>query len=128
MEKSYQDIVKEVKEKNPSMSHKDVQSTASEIYKTAVEAAKASGELTKTPVIPAASPAAVKQTNDQHLADAIDAAIRAKGVDQNNIMLVARAYDPNFVMVKDGMDGVNTKVHLEGTCRVPASGHYLVFL
>lgn len=126
--KTYKEIVSDVQAKNPGLSMKDVQIAASEIFQQAKKAADEAKEFTKPPVIPAQNPGFVKQAQNANLADAVDAAIRVKGIDQHNIMSVARAFDPNFVMVKGERDGVNTKCWLEGPCRVPASGHYLIFL
>jgi len=126
--KSYAAILADVKQKTPGLSHIDAQIAASEIFKQAKSDYEASKEFTKPPVIPAAQNKAVNLSDNTQLADAIDAAIRAKGIDKNNIMSIARTYNPDFVLVKGEKHGVNTKCWLEGPCRVPANGHYLLFL
>lgn len=132
--KTYKEIVDDVKAKNPSLKMKDVQTIASGIFKQAKIASDEAKELTQTPVINAAAqptPAQTKANLDSNLSDAVDAAIRENirktGSNKHVILNTGKNFNPDFYLVKGEKVGVNTKCWLEGPCRVPASGHYLIF-
>lgn len=121
--KTYPEILKEVKEKNTTMSHHDAQKTASTIFRELKEeeAKKDSG-----PKDPPKTES--KKADDLALSNKIEAEIRGDKhlYDKNKIIGVGRRYG-DFKFVEDGKDGVNTLVFLQGPVRVPAKGHFKIF-
>jgi hypothetical protein len=129
--KTYKEIVDDVKAKNPSLNFKEIQIAASEIFKAAKIATDAAAELTKPPVIPAhlpGTPQEVKANIDKNLSEAVDAAIRKEGINRHSLINISHRYNADFHLVLDGKQGVNTKCHLDGPCRVPENGYYLIYL
>lgn len=126
--KSYAEILADVKKSNPSLKQADAQIAASQIFKEAKKEWDKANISSGTPVIPKLK--VTQSQTDSGLAAAIDNAIREVGIDQHNIILVARRFSPDFSIVWDGKapDGVNTLCHLEGPCRVPESGNYTVYI
>ena len=126
--KTYQEILKEVKEKNAEMSHKDAQKAASTIFREAKVAEEKEKEQA------GGEPGAGDETKDTPkidtaLADKIEAAIRGHehNYDKNKIMQVANSFG-DFKLIEAGKDGVNTLVYLDGPTRVPAAGYFKIFI
>lgn len=122
--KSYQDILSEVKAKNPDIKMQDAQKAASAIFKTQKDAQDKNPKF--VPPVIKANP--ISSNNQSVSASEVDAAINAAGVNRNSILSIARNFDPNFTMVIDHWEGVNAHVYLDGPCRVPESGFYKIFL
>lgn len=123
--KSYQEILATVKSKNPGMSHKDAQKTASNIFrdeKIAEENEKNSTESTTSKKGKVASKAALALSKE------IESVIVGprNTYDKNKILTVANSYG-DFTLVEAGKDGVNTLVYLKGPVRVPATGFFKIF-
>ena len=131
--KTYQEILAEVKEKNPEMSHKEAQKSASTILREAKVAEEKEKEQAagksgsgdsdagdETKDAPAVDPA---------LSDQIERAIRGHDhtYDKNKIMQVANSFG-DFELIEAGKDGVNTQVYLDGPVRVPAKGYFKIFI
>lgn len=117
--KKYHAILKEVKDKNPEMSHKDSQQVASEIYREQEEV-KAKAE---SKAAPAAAPGI-----DEALSAKMEAEIYGPDhrYDKNKIINVGRAHG-DFDLLEAGKDGVNTLVYLSGPTRVPAKGYFKIY-
>ena len=120
--KKYQDYLKELKEKNPKMSHKDAQIKASELY----QAEKDKAEADSATKAAAAAPKPKKGLSFDP--DNIEAEIRKAGVNIHNIVRIGQSFDKEFRMIIAGKDGVNTKVYLDGPARVPQEGFFVVWI
>ena len=116
--KKYPEILKEVKDKNPEMSHKDAQKIASTIYREQEEV-KAKDEAKAAPATPGI---------DETLSNKIEQEIYGPNhsYDKNKILNVAMAHG-DFDLIEAGKDGVNTLVYLSGPTRVPARGYFKIF-
>lgn len=119
--KNYQEILSDVREKNPDLPFKEAQILASKINKEQKEAEEKSA-------FQHAATASKPEKKSSINPDTVEAAIRAAGVDKHSIQVVAKRFHPDFTMVKDGKDGVNTLVHLDGPVRVPRTGHFKIWI
>jgi hypothetical protein len=126
--KSYQAILKEVKAKNPEISHKDAQKAASKIFREAQLAKQKEAEENKSTAPPAAAKKKAMSKAKVALSEEIESVILGPGnsYDKNKILRVANTYG-DFELVEAGKDGVNTLVYLRGPVRVPATGYFKIF-
>lgn len=119
--KPYNEILAELKAKG--MKHREAQMKASELFKAQKEDVPFEVKDVIKPVIKP------RQKYEMSInPDEVEAAIRAAGVNIHSIQSVSRNFSPNFQFVKAGKDGVNTKVYLDGPCRVPANGFFKVWI
>ena len=119
--KKYHEILVEVKEKTPEMSHRDAQKTASVIFREQEEV-KAKAAAKDKPESPAPG-------IDVALSKIMEEEIYGENhlYDKNKILIVARAHG-DFDLIKAGKDGVNTLVYLSGPTRVPATGYFKIYI
>ena len=131
--KNYKQILEDVRSKNPKLSFREAQITASNIFREQKEMEdKANAfqgpvkfEFDKTPVKDIITGQPVGKSNIDPYD--VEKQIRDRGVDINSIMAVAHSISPYFTMQFAGKDGVNTLVYLDGPCRVPATGFFRIF-
>lgn len=116
--KNYATVLKEVKDKNPKLSHREAQITASTIFQEQKETeVKAHIAIPKQPM-------AKSYVNP----DAVETEIRRAGVNKHNIQVIAKNFAHGFEFKIAGKDGVNSLVYLDGPCRVPRTGFFKVWI
>lgn len=133
--KNYKQILDEVKAKNPKLSFREAQITASNIFREQKEMAEKANAF-KGPVEPVKT---IQETPQNFTSQQVqiggqninpndvEQAIRDRGIDLNSIRFIAQAFSPYFTLHFAGKEGVNTLVYLDGPCRVPASGFFRIF-
>jgi hypothetical protein len=140
--KNYKEILGEVRSKNPKLSFREAQITASNIFREQKEMAEKANAF-KGPVqsiVSQSFPHAGAQVKSENKVDEpqflgnvninpddVEQAIRDRGIDLNSIKFIAQSFSPYFTLHFAGKEGVNTLVYLDGPCRVPASGFFKIF-
>jgi len=120
--KKYEDILKEIKEKNPEISQKNAQIAASKEHKALKRIAQANDATDAAKDEPKPKKALSFDP------DNVENEIRKAGVNIHSIQKIGAQFDKNLKLVKAGKDGVNTKVYLDGPARVPRTGYFLIWI
>jgi len=121
--KKYEDILKEIKEKNPEISQKNAQIAASKEHKALKRIVQANDATDAAKDEPKPKKALSFDP------DNVENEIRKAGVNIHSIQRIGAQFDKNLKLVITTLkDGVNTKVYLDGPARVPRTGYFLIWI
>lgn len=122
---NYQETLEAVKKQNPGMPHKEAMKKASETFARFKEAEKTLAAGGTNPVETRKN--AVVATSEIEQAEK---RLRQNPIDINSLIATGLQVIPAGVIVKHGLEGVNTKVTFEDKAghRLPAVGYFYIYM